>query len=183
MLVEYFEELVETTLQEVVQPLNQLGPDTPYCSPVHTPVHSPPHSPPRRMANMNANQPPNPPNPPPAWRARSPLNLAPPLHDLPQAFEKMLPKFDPSEKILVDDHLQSFYLAIEGLRVGEHEDVVCRLFPHTLKGATSLWYFSLPTNSIPDWDTFERIFRSKYAAQKTHAALMKGLCTLQKERK
>ena len=74
-------------------------------------------------------------------------------------------------------------MAIEGLRAGEHEDVVCRLFPHTLKGAAASWYFSLPTNSIPDWDTFERIFRNKYAAQKTHAALMKGLCTLKKERK
>ena len=67
------------------------------------------------MENVNENQPPNPPNPPPAGRARSPLILPPPLHDLPQAFEKMFPKFDPSEKILVDDHLQSFYLAIEGL--------------------------------------------------------------------
>ena len=92
VLVGDFEELVETALQEVVQPLNQLDPDTPYCSL----VHSPPHSPPIIMANVNANQPPNPPNPPPAWRARSPLNLASPLHDLPQAFEKMLPKFDPS---------------------------------------------------------------------------------------
>ena len=105
------------------------------------------------------------------------------MHDLPQAFEKMLPKFDPNEKMLVDDHLQSFYLAIEGLRAGEYEDVVCRLFPHTLKGAAVSWYFSFPANSIPDWDTFERIFRSKYATQKTHAALMKGLCTLKKERK
>ena len=97
VLVEDFEELVETTLQEVVQPLNQLDPDTPYCSPVHTPIHSPPHSPLKIMANVNANKPPNPPNPPPAWKAGSPLNLAPPLHDLPQAFEKMFPKFEPSE--------------------------------------------------------------------------------------
>ena len=132
------------------------------------------------MVGINTNQPPNPQNPPPAWRDRSPLNLAPPLHDLPQAFEKMLPKFDPSEKILVDDHLQSFYLVIEGLKVGEHEDVVCRLFPHTLKGAATSWYFGLPVNSILDWDTFERIFRSKYAAQKMHAALMKGLVSLKK---
>ena len=95
----------------------------------------------------------------------------------------MLPKFDPSEKILVDDHLRRFYLAIEGLWAGEHEDVVCRLFPHTLKGVAASWYFSLPTNSITDWDTFERIFRSKYAVQKTHASLMKGLCALKKERK
>ena len=41
----------------------------------------------------------------------------------------------------------------------------------------------MPANSITDWDTFERIFRSKYAVQKTHSALMKGLCALKKERK
>ena len=74
-------------------------------------------------------------------------------------------------------------MAIEGLRAGEHEDVVCRLFPHTLKGPEASWYFGLPANSIPDWDTFKRMFRSKYAIQKTHAALMKGLCALKKERK
>jgi len=60
---------------------------------------------------------------------------------------------------------------------------VCRLFPHTLKGAVASWYFGLLANSIPDWDTFERIFRSKYAAQKMHATLMKGLGTLKKEGK
>ena len=74
-------------------------------------------------------------------------------------------------------------MAIEGLRAGEHEDVVYRLFPHTLKGAVASWYFSLPTNSIIEWDTFERIFRSKYAVQKAHTALMKGLCALKKKRK
>ena len=58
VLVKDFEELVETTLQEFVQLLNQLDPDTPYCSPVHTPVHSPPHSPLKIMTNVNANQPP-----------------------------------------------------------------------------------------------------------------------------
>ena len=74
-------------------------------------------------------------------------------------------------------------MAIEGLRAREHEDVVCRLFPHTLKGAAASWYFALPANSTLDWDTFERIFRNKYVAQKTHVALMKGLCALKKERK
>ena len=82
------------------------------------------------MAGINVNHP----NPLPAWRARSPLNLTPPLHNLPQAFGKLLPKFDPEERIAIDDHLQSFYLAVEGLRAGEYEDVACRLFSHTLKG-------------------------------------------------
>ena len=55
VLVGDLEELVEVALQEVVQPLNQVGPNTPYCSPMHTPVPSPPHSPPRLMASVNAN--------------------------------------------------------------------------------------------------------------------------------
>ena len=66
VLVGDWEELVEVALQEVVQPLNQVVPDTPYGSPIHAPIHSPPHSPPRLMAGVNANFPPNPPNPPPA---------------------------------------------------------------------------------------------------------------------
>ena len=79
---------------------------------MHTHVLSPPHSLPGRVADVNANQPLNPPNPPQTWKARSPLNLTPPLHDLPQDFEIMLPKFDPNKKMLVDGHLQSFYLEI-----------------------------------------------------------------------
>ena len=91
------------------------------------------------MENVNANQPP----PPPAWRARSPLNLTPPLHAMPQNFDKSLPKFEPNEGILVDDHLQSFYLDLEGLQEAKHEDVVCILFSHTLEGKVASWYFSL----------------------------------------
>ena len=130
------------------------------------------------MAGINVNHP----NPLPAWRERSPLNLTPPLHNLPQGFDNLLPRFDPEERIAVDEHLQSFYLALEGLRAGEYEDVVCRLFPHTLKGAATSWYCGFHVNSIPDWDTFKRVFRSKYTAQKTHASLMKGLGLLRKER-
>ena len=74
-------------------------------------------------------------------------------------------------------------MALEGLQVVEHEDVVCRLFPHTLKGKAASWYFSLPANSITNWDIFERMFRNKYGIQKTHVALMKGLISLKKEKK
>ena len=82
----------------------------------------------------------------------------------------------------MDDHLQSFYLDLEGLQVVEHEDVVYRFFLHTLKGKAASWYFALPTNSITNWNTFERLFRNKYGIQKTHAALMKGLIALKKEK-
>ena len=83
----------------------------------------------------------------------------------------------------MDDHLQSFYTALEGLQATGHGDVVCRLFPHTLNGKTTSWYFSLQENSITNWNTFERLFRNKYGIQKTHVALMKGLIALRKEKK
>ena len=60
--MEYLEELVETSLKEVVQPLDQLGPDSPHFSPFQTPIQSPPQSPLRIMDNVNANQPPPPPS-------------------------------------------------------------------------------------------------------------------------
>ena len=125
---------------------------------------------------MAENVPPNPnanhPNPPLAWRARTPLNMAPPLLVFPQNPEKSLPKFDPGEGISMDDHLQSFFLALELLAV-DHDDVVCRLFPHTFKAKAASWYFDLPTNSITNWDTFERLFKGKFGSQRTIASLMK----------
>ena len=65
------------------------------------------------VGNVNANQPVNPnanqPPPPPNWKARTPLNLAASLHNLPAHPEKYLPKFDPTEVIDVENHLQIFF--------------------------------------------------------------------------
>ena len=91
VLVEDLEELVEAALQEVDQPLYQLEPDSPYCSPFQNPIQYQLHTPLIIMENVNANQPP----PQLAWRARSPLNLPPPLHDLPQTFEKIVVGISP----------------------------------------------------------------------------------------
>ena len=55
--------------------------------------------------NANANQP-----NPLAWRDRMPLNMDPPLHDIPKHPKKELPKFDHGKGISVEEHLQSFYL-------------------------------------------------------------------------
>ena len=135
---------------------------------------------------MAGNGPPNPnaDNPPLAlaWRARTPLNLAPPLHAFPPNPKNYLPKFDPGEGIPVYDHLQSFFLALEGLAV-DHEDVECRLFPHTLKGKAGSWYFGLQENLITDWNTFERLFKNKFGSQRTTVSFMKELLSLRKEKK
>ena len=118
------------------------------------------------VGNVNENQPVNPnanqPPPPPSWRERTPLSLDASLHNLPSQPKKSLPKFDPTEGIDVDDHLQIFFSALEFLSAGENEDVVCRLFPHTLKGKATSWHFVLQVNSITNWNTFQTLFNSKF---------------------
>ena len=108
----------------------------------------------------------------PTWRARMPLNLAAPLHDLPKHPEKVLPKFDPGRDVSIEDHLHNFYLALNVLNVG-HEDVVCILFQYTFELKASSWYFSLQANSIVNWDSFEKAFLGNFGNQKTVATLMK----------
>ena len=108
ILVGNFEELVNFLLQEIFQPLDQLRPDFPVFSPFRSPLKSPiqyPLQSPRII--MVGNVPPNSnhPNPSPTWRARTPLNLVPPLHALPQNVDKSFPNFDPGKGISMDDHL------------------------------------------------------------------------------
>ena len=56
ILVGNLEELVNLSLQQIVQPLDQLGPDSLYCSIFQSPIHCPPQSHPQIMAgNVNAN--------------------------------------------------------------------------------------------------------------------------------
>ena len=128
----------------------------------------------------NANQPPNANQQ--AWRSITPLNLAAPFHDFPKHPEKYLPKFDPGKGISIKDHLQSYYLALEFLDV-QHEDIVCRIFPHTFEAKASAWFFSLQANSITDWNTFERVFESKFGIQRTIATLTKELLSLRIDKK
>ena len=64
----------------------------------------------------------------------------------------------------------------------EHDDVVCRLFPHTFKAKAASWYFSLQENSITDWDTFERLFKIKFGRQRTMTILIKELLALRMDR-
>ena len=104
------------------------------------------------------------------------------MHNLAQNLEKELPKFDPRKGISVEDHLQSFYLDLEILVV-EHEDVVCRIFPHTFEAKASAWYFGLQANSITYWNTFERVFKNNFGSQQTTTTLMKELLALRMDKK
>lgn len=63
------------------------------------------------------------------------------------------------------------------------EDIVCRLFPFTLIGAASTWYFSLRTGSITSWAAFQHAFLDKYGYDKTPVALVLELSRLKIETK
>ena len=57
----------------------------------------------------------------------APLNLPQPLHDMPQEYLKLLPRFTGEDEITAEQHLPLFCTFAENLNV-EHLDVVMRLF-------------------------------------------------------
>ena len=63
----------------------------------------------------------------------APLNLPQPLHDMPQEYLKLLPRFTGEDEITAEQHLPLFCTFAENLNV-EHLDVVMRLFVQSLIG-------------------------------------------------
>lgn len=71
-----------------------------------------------------------------------PLNLTPPLHELPRNSRKNFPKFYGDGKVHPDEHIVAFSIACGVIGV-EFEDVVVRLFVETLQGAATYWFYHL----------------------------------------
>jgi len=59
-----------------------------------------------------------------------------------------------------------------------HEDVVIKLFPYTFQVSAGSWYFSLPTGSIRNWDTFEEIFLETFGDDRAIESLINDLSNL-----
>ena len=77
-----------------------------------------------------------------------------------------MPRFDPDDRIHVEDHIKSYMQDIR-LRNIIHEDVVCRLFPYAFEGKASTWYFALESTSINSWKQFETLFLQKFRDDST----------------
>jgi len=84
-------------------------------------------------------------------------------------------KFNPNNTVKAEDHLDNLYLQLQTLKV-RYDDIEFRLFPCTLDGCATAWYHSLPPNSIQNWGSFKRMF-------KTLAMLLKELGSLRMEGK
>ena len=68
------------------------------------------------------------------WTRPGAVNMPAPLHALPDALEKWLPKFNPDDGTQAKEHINNFMLSVNLKGVTE-EDVVVRLFPYTLQGS------------------------------------------------
>lgn len=104
------------------------------------------------------------------WMAQDTLTIPRDAHPLPRHPEKILPKFEPEKKELVEDHIHKFMLAL-GLKNVDHENIF-RIFPFTFEGKATTWYFSLNHGSIHNWTFFEVAFLGKFGVDKTLAKLV-----------
>jgi hypothetical protein len=89
---------------------------------------------------------------------------------LPKKPQKFLPKYDPDDDISPEHHIKQFMDALKLMNV-EHEDVVYRLFPHTLQGKATKWFFNLAPGSITSWDKFEEAFMAEFSVEETSGIL------------
>ena len=103
-----------------------------------------------------------------------------PLAQLTANPENWLPKFNPDNGLSAEEHINNFMLSINLNGVIEQNAVV-RLFPYTLKGIAGSWYFSLPSGSINNWDTFQDQFLTKIGDDRSTATLINDLSNLKIE--
>lgn len=105
------------------------------------------------------------------WANPRVVQIPTPLHGLPKHLDRWLPKFNRDDGLPAKEHLHNYMLSINLNGVVE-EDCIVRLFPYTLQGSPSSWYFSLPPGSITNWDIFEEQFLGKFGDDRTTASLI-----------
>ena len=91
------------------------------------------------------------------WLTIDAIAIPSPTHPFPKKPQKFLPKYDPDDDISPEHHIKQFMDALKLMNV-EHEDVVCRLFPHALQGKATKWFFNLALGSITSWDKSKEAF-------------------------
>ena len=116
------------------------------------------------------------------WLTINSLAIHGPQNPLPKHLEKLLPKFDPNNDILLEDHINKFKLTLNLMNV-QHEDVACRLFYFTLTGNASSWFFNLSPRSITSWKQFENAFFTQFGDDKTSRTLFLDISRLRINKK
>ena len=87
-----------------------------------------------------------------------------PTHPFPKNQQKLLPKYDPDDGVLPKYHIKQFMNALNLMNV-EHEYVIYKLFPHTLEGKATKWFFNLAPRSITSWKKFKESFIPEFSEE------------------
>jgi hypothetical protein len=116
------------------------------------------------------------------WLAMGVVVVPGAQHPLPKHPERLLPKFDPNNDIIPEDHIKQFMLSLRLLDV-QHEYVVCRLFPYSFVGQASTWFFSLAARFIASWKQFETAFISQFGDDKTSRMMVLELSRMRCDKK
>jgi hypothetical protein len=104
------------------------------------------------------------------WLTIDSIALPSPTHPLSKKPQNFIPKYDLDDNISREQHIKQFMDALKLMNV-EHEDVVCRLFPHTLQGKATKWFFNLAPRSVTSWDKFEEAFVAEFSVEETPGIL------------
>jgi hypothetical protein len=92
---------------------------------------------------------------------KSPRNL----HNFPDNYLKLLPKFNGEDEITTLEHLSSFDYFIDNQGL-EHEDMYMIIFVQTFEGEVRTWFKGLPPNSIDSWDALESSFLRQWGEKR-----------------
>ena len=89
-----------------------------------------------------------------AWESNNALSLQGPLHELPRKAVVLLPRFKGEGSASANENIGKYESIICLLNI-VHEDVVCKLFPLTLKGKAFYWFNVFPIHSVHNWSQFK----------------------------
>jgi hypothetical protein len=102
------------------------------------------------------------------------------LHNFPDNYLKLLPRFNGEDEITTLEHLSTFDYFIDNQGL-EHEDVYMRIFVQTFEGEVRTWFKGLPPNSIDSWDALESTFLRQWGEKKDHLYFLTEFGNLKKK--
>ena len=79
-------------------------------------------------------------------------------------------KFSGNNVVIGEEHLRIFIDMLNDYEV-EHEDMVMKLFVHSLTKDSRDWFRRLPNDSISSWSDLEKLFKEQYG-DNTNAGFM-----------
>jgi hypothetical protein len=99
-------------------------------------------------------------------RLFKPLRLPYLLNPYPNDFFEYLPRFSREGHVTAEKHMEAFETLIDQFEI-VHEDVVMRMFSHSLSGDVAVWFRCLETGSIGSYTELYHAFLKSWGENKS----------------